>query len=111
MEKDRINKIVTVVSDRPMGSCHPIHKNIVYPVNYGYIPNIMANDGEEQDVYILGVNTSLKEFTGKVISIIHRKNDIEDKLVVVPENIVLSKAEILQSVYFQEQFFEIEIEM
>lgn len=102
-------KIVNVVIDRPLGSCHPTHKNIVYPVNYGYIPNIMANDGEEQDAYVLGINFPLKEFTGKVIAIIHRKNDIEDKLVVAPENIVLSKEEILQSVYFQEQFFEIEM--
>ena len=108
---DCMNKIVKVLVDRPLGSCHPTYKNIVYPVNYGYIPNIMANDGEEQDAYVLGVNFPLKEFTGKVIAIIHRKNDIEDKLVVVPENIVLSKEEILQSVYFQEQFFEIEIEI
>lgn len=106
-----LNKIVNVIVDRPLGSYHPTYKNIYYPVNYGYIPNEMAGDGEEQDVYILGVNIPLKEFTGKVIAIIRRKNDIEDKLVVVPENIVLSKEEILQKVYFQEQFFEIEIEM
>lgn len=106
-----LNKIVNVIVDRPLGSCHPAYKNIVYPVNYGYIPNAMAGDGEEQDAYILGINIPLKEFTGKVIAIIHRKNDIEDKLVVAPENIVLSKEEILRSLHFQEQFFEIEIEM
>ena len=111
MKKDRINKIVNVIIDRPLGSSHPTYQNIIYPVNYGYIPNVMAADGEEQDAYILGVTVPLKEFTGKVIAIIHRNNDIEDKFVVVPENIVLSKQEILESVYFQEQFFDIEIEM
>lgn len=106
-----LGKSVKVIVDRPLGSYHPKYKDIYYSVNYGYIEGVVALDGEEQDAYILGVNIALKEFTGKVIAIIHRKNDIEDKLVVAPENIVLSKEEILQSVYFQEQFFEIEIEL
>ena len=106
-----LGKIIKVIVDRPLGSHHPYYKDIYYSVNYGYVEDVIALDGEEQDAYILGVNVALKEFTGKVIAIIHRKNDIEDKLVVVPENIVLSKEEILQSVHFQEQFFEIEIEM
>lgn len=106
-----LGKSVKVIVDRPLGSYHPKYKDIYYSVNYGYIEGVVALDGEEQDAYILGVNIAIKEFTGKVIAIIHRKNDIEDKLVVAPENIVLSKEEILQSVYFQEQFFEIEIEL
>lgn len=31
-----IGKIVTVTVDRPLGSCHPEHKDIYYPINYGY---------------------------------------------------------------------------
>ena len=106
-----LGKIVKVVVDRPLGSVHPNHKDIVYTVNYGYVPKIMAGDGEEQDAYILGVDVPLSEFTGKVIAVIHRKNDIEDKWVVAPENLVLSKEEILEAVHFQEQYFDIEIEM
>lgn len=106
-----LGKIVKVVVDRPLGSVHPNHKDIVYTVNYGYVPKIMAGDGEEQDAYILGVDVPLSEFTGKVVAVIHRKNDIEDKWVVVPENLVLSKEEILEAVHFQEQYFDIEIEM
>ena len=97
-----LGKSVKIIVDRPLGSHHPKYKDIYYSVNYGYVEGVIALDGEEQDAYILGVNVALKDFTGKVIAIIHRKNDIEDKLVVVPENIVLSKEEILQSVYFQE---------
>ena len=106
-----LGKIVKVVVDRPLGSVHPNHKDIVYTVNYGYVPKIMAGDGEEQDAYILGVDVPLSEFTGKVVAVIHRKNDIEDKWVVAPENLVLSKEEILEAVHFQEQYFDIEIEM
>lgn len=106
-----LGKIVKVVVDRPLGSVHPNHKDIVYTVNYGYVPKIMAGDGEEQDAYILGVDVPLSEFTGKVVAVIHRKNDIEDKWVIVPENLVISKEEILEAVHFQEQYFDIEIEM
>lgn len=106
-----LGKIVKVVVDRPLGSVHPNHKDIVYTVNYGCVPKIMAGDGEEQDAYILGVDVPLSEFTGKVVAVIHRKNDIEDKWVVAPENLVISKEEILEAVHFQEQYFDIEIEM
>ncbi len=106
-----LGKIVKVVVDRPLGSVHPNHKDIVYTVNYGYVPKIMAGDGEEQDAYILGVDVPLSEFTGKVVAVIHRKNDIEDKWVVAPENLVISKEEILEAVHFQEKYFDIEIEM
>lgn len=106
-----IGKTVKVIIDRPIGSVHPNHKNIVYSTNYGYIPNLIAADGEEQDAYVIGIDKPLTVFTEKIIAIIHRKNDIEDKWVVAPENFVFSKGEIEKAVYFQEQFFEIEIEI
>ena len=67
-----IGDIVTVTVDRPLGSCHPKHKDIFYPINYGYIEGIPAPDGEEQDAYILGVNKAVEKFTGKIIAIVHR---------------------------------------
>ena len=106
-----LGKIVTVVVDRPLGSCHPKYKDLIYSVNYGYIPNIIASDGEEQDAYILGIDAPLKEFTGKVVAVIHRMNDIEDKWIVAPENAYFSKGEIIKKVAFQERFFDIEIIM
>ena len=80
-----IGAIVTVTVDRPLGSYHPEHREMYYPVNYGYIKGITAPDGEEQDAYILGVNKPVSEFTGKVIAVVHRYNDVEEKWVVAPE--------------------------
>ena len=105
-----LGKIVKVTVDRPMGTYHPKHKDIYYTINYGYIEGIMASDGEEQDAYILGVNKPVEEFTGKVIAIIHRLNDVEDKWVVVPEDELYSKEQIEEQVKFQEKYFEYEIE-
>ena len=81
-----LGKIVTVQVDRPIGY---LHGDILYPVNYGFVPGLMGGDGEEQDAYILGVDTPLSSFTGRVIAVIRRHNDCEDKLVVAPEGLSL----------------------
>lgn len=106
-----IGNIVKVIVDRPLGSYHPEHKDINYAVNYGYIPGILAPDGEEQDAYILGVYEPVSEFEGKVIAIILRLDDVEDKWVVAPKNASFTKEEIMQQVAFQEQYFQTEILM
>ena len=106
-----IGDTVKVIVDRPLGSYHPKHKDIYYPINYGYIEGIIAPDGEEQDAYILGVNEPVKEFVGKIIAIIHRKDDIEEKWIVAPEGITFTKEEKMQQVHFQEQYFKSEVRM
>lgn len=106
-----IGDTVKVTVDRPLGSYHPEHKDMYYPINYGYIEGIMSPDKEEQDVYILGVDEPVKEFTGRIIAIIHRLDDVEEKWVVAPENLFFSKEEIIAQVLFQEKYFQWEIEM
>lgn len=106
-----LGDIVKVIVDRPLGSYHPEHKEMYYPINYGFIEGITAPDGEEQDVYIIGVNQAVSEYTGKVIAIIHRYDDVEEKWVVAPENKSFTKEEILEQVHFQEKYFNSEIRM
>ena len=106
-----IGDIVNVTVDRPLGSFHPAHPDMYYPVNYGYIKGVMAPDGEEQDAYILGVDEPLRQFTGRIIAIIHRFDDVEEKWVVAPEGISFTKEEIAEQVQFQEQYFQTEIIM
>jgi inorganic pyrophosphatase len=103
-----LGKKVTVKVDRPLGSKHPEFK-ITYPVNYGFIPKTKAPDGEEIDSYLLGIDKPIKEFTGKCIAIIHRLDDEDNKLVVVPENINLTDEEIIKLTHFQEKFFKIKV--
>ena len=106
-----LGKIIKVTVDRPLGSYHPKHKDLYYPINYGYVEGIIAPDGEEQDVYILGVNEPVKEYIGRVIAIIHRYDDVEEKWVVAPENMYFTKEEIMEQVRFQEQYFDSEVRM
>lgn len=94
---------VTVIVDRPLGYRHG---DIVYPVNYGYIPRILAGDGESQDAYVLGITEPLSSFTGRVIGAVRRKNDREDKLIVAPEGLLLHQGQIAEAVHFQERYFD-----
>ena len=106
-----LGKIVKVIIDRPIGSRHPDYKDTVYPVNYGYIEGIIAGDGEEQDAYVLGVEHAVKTFTGRVIAVIHRDDDTEEKWVVAPDGLCFSEAEIKEQVNFQEKYFQYRIIM
>jgi len=103
-----LGKEVTVKIDRAMGSTHPKH-GFIYPVNYGYIPNTVSGDGEELDAYVLGVFEPVDIFDGKCIAIIHRTNDDDDKLIVVPQGKDYTNDAIEALVEFQEKFFEHEI--
>ena len=103
-----IGKIVKVKVDRPLNSKHPKH-GFVYPVNYGFVPNTISGDGEELDCYILGVDKPIEDFEGKCIAVLHRTNDNDDKLIIVPEGVNFSDEEIRKLTNFQEQYFESEI--
>ena len=103
---DVIGKKVHVIVDRPAGSFHPRNHDIYYPINYGYIEDIIAADGSGQDVYILGTSQPLKTFDGSVIAVYHRTNDIEDKWIVAAEDTDFPDEEILKSIHLVEQFFE-----
>ncbi len=105
-----LDKTITVTIDRPIGSVHPKHPDIIYPINYGYLKGEIAPDGKDLDVYILGISKPQTSFTGKVIAIIHRENDIEDKLVVAPEGFAYTQTEIIEVVQFQEQFYSSTVE-
>lgn len=108
MNQKYLNQTLTAKIDRPFGSKHPKH-GFIYPVNYGYIPNTTSGDGEELDCYILGVFEPVEEFTGKCIAIIHRTDDDDDKLILVPEGNNYSDDAINALTEFQERFFKHEI--
>ena len=106
MTQSYLGQSVGVKIDRPLGSTHPNHPAMHYPVNYGFIPGTLAPDGEELDAYVLGVDEPLESFEGICIAVIHRLDDQDDKLIVVPAGIRLTDEEIRAQTYFQEQYFE-----
>jgi len=109
--KSYLGKTVTVKIDRPIGYIHKKEKyTLTYKINYGYIPKVIGGDGEELDVYVLGVSEPVDEFTGVIIGIIHRENDVEDKLVAAPVGLKYNQAQIAEAVYFQEQYYRTRIE-
>jgi inorganic pyrophosphatase len=103
-----LNKKVTVKMDRPLGSKHP-NWDFKYELNYGYIPDTNAPDGSEVDAYVLGVDKPLDEFVGTCIAVINRKNDDDDKLIVVPDGQTFTDEQIIKLTNFQEQYFKSKI--
>jgi inorganic pyrophosphatase len=101
-----LGQTVKVAVDRPLGSRHPQHSHIYYLLNYGFVPGTLAPDGEGLDAYILGVFAPVDEFEGVCIAVLHRLDDDDDKLVVVPPGVTYSDAQILALTEFQERFFQ-----
>ena len=101
-----LGKTVDIEIDRPIGYVHHKgEKTLVYPINYGYIPGVLGGDDEELDVFLLGVDTPVESFTGRIIGIVYRADDVEDKLVMAPEGMTFSAQEIAQAVQFQEKYY------
>jgi inorganic pyrophosphatase len=108
LAKNLLKKKIKVVIDRPVNSRHPKY-NFIYESNYGYVEGVVSPDGEELDVYFLGVNKPLEKAEGIAIAVVHRIDDDDDKLIVVPEGVSLTNDEIEKDIKFQEQWFKHEI--
>ena len=100
-----IGEKVTIEIDRPLGSKHPTH-GFVYKVNYGFVPGVYAPDREYLDAYVLGIAEPINQFEGECIAIIHRLNDNDDKLIIVPIGVNYTNEQIRTATNFQEQFFQ-----
>ena len=99
-----IGETVEIRIDRPLGSRHP-KADLIFPVNYGFVPGEPAPDGDDRDAYLLGVFEPVETFTGRCIAVIHREDDDDDKLVVVPDGVEYTDEQILALTEFLERFF------
>ena len=102
-----LGQMVTVTVDRPVGF-HHVTKGIHldYTVNYGFLPGVLGGDGEEQDVYILGIAEPLEQFTGRIIGVVRRRDDNEDKFVAAPDGMEFTAAQIRKEIHFVEEYFD-----
>lgn len=101
-----IGKKVTVTIDRKIGSVHPKYNDTIYPINYGYVKGIIGGDGDFQDAYVLGIHEPIAEFSGVVIAVIKRDDDVEEKWVVAKEGVTFKKDYIEKITFFQEKFYQ-----
>jgi len=102
-----LGKTVKIEIDRPIGYVHHKgEKTLVYPINYGYIPGVLGGDGEELDVFLLGVDEPVSKYEGRIIGIVYRADDVEDKLVMAPDGVSFTAEEIARVVYFQEKYYK-----
>lgn len=107
--KSVIGREVEVTMDRPIGAEHPKHPGVFYPINYGYIENLMGGDGEEQDVYVLDKNEAVGKCKATVIAVVHRYDDNECKWVASFTGEKHTQREIENAINFQEKFHDSKI--
>lgn len=55
------------------------------------------------------MDEAIEKFTGKIIAVVHRNDDVEEKWIVAPEGMTFTKEEIMKQIYFQEQYFDSKI--
>ena len=105
--REYMGQTVTVTVDRPVGF-HHVTKGIHldYTINYGFLPGVIGGDGEEQDVYILGISQPLEHFTGRIIGVVRRGDDNEDKFVAAPDGMAFTAEQIMKEIYFVEKYFD-----
>ena len=96
---------VEIVIDEALKTKHPKH-DFIYTVNYAYVLNVISGDVEELDAYLLGVFDPVESYKGKCIAVIHRTNDDDDKIIVVPNGVNYTDEQIRALTEFQERFFD-----
>lgn len=101
---------VRIEIDRPIGYVHKKgEKTLTYPVNYGYIPGVIGGDGEELDVFLLGVDMPVREYTGRIIGAVYRRDDDEDKLIMSSGTKEFTLDEVRRLLYFSEKYYDSDI--
>ena len=107
-----LGKAVQIEIDRPVGYVHEKENySLTYPLNYGYIPKVYGGDGEELDVYLLGVKEPVKEYSARIIGAAYRKNDVEDKLIAAPYGMSFTAEEAYREIEFQEKWYDTEVKV
>ncbi len=107
--KEFLGKKIKVIFDRPLGTRHEKYKDLIYELNYGYIPNTLSGDGEELDAYYLDSEIPLKEAYGICIAYLKRESEDDDKLILIKEGVFYTDEEILKKINFCEKFFKVKI--
>lgn len=104
-----MSRLINVTIDRPIG--YRNEQGTIYPINYGYVENIIGGDGEEQDAYIISntVNGPIESFEGVLIAIVKRHDDHETKWIISTPGETYTTEELNDKVQFIEQYFDTSI--
>jgi len=102
-----LGKNITVKLNRETSENYPNFNDGIYPLNCGYIENLIINEDNKdkiQDAYVIG-GADYKmadEFNGKIIAFISRNtvNGLHKSFIVAKENMIYYKPDISEAVKF-----------
>lgn len=79
-EMGKLIQTSPIIIDRPKGAPHPRYPEYIYPLDYGYLENTTAGDGDGIDVWIGSLES--KTLTGILCTFDKIERDAEIKLLV-----------------------------
>ena len=97
LEMQALLSSAQVIIDRPRGQPHPRYPELIYPLDYGYLADTAAGDGEGIDVWI-GTPGS-RTLTGILCTFDKVKLDAEVKLLAG-----CNPADVETIVHFNDRF-------
>ncbi len=77
---DRLVAACPVVVDRPRNSHHPRYRDLIYPLDYGYLDATRAGDGGGVDVWV--GSAPARGVTAVLCTVDLHKRDVELKLLL-----------------------------
>ena len=104
-----LGRRVRVLVDRPLGTTHPHHPDLLYTLDSGELPGTLSGNLLPIDAYLLGWSAPVAEAVVTVIAVIVRADDMKDKLAVARDGSIWSDLQILSAVHFQEQYFQVRL--
>ena len=76
IETSNVRKAVTVIVEHPAGSRDPENRQYVYPLNCGYVQQVLEEENRWQDACVLGVEEPVEWFDGEVKAAVHLSDRI-----------------------------------
>lgn len=102
-----LGRQVWVTVEHKLGSNHPEHG--VYPLNCGYVSEVLQQENEWQDAYIIGVNHPVDIFQGEVIATLRQPGEAAGRWVVATPGTRMSEADIRRLTAFGEKADNVKI--
>jgi inorganic pyrophosphatase len=106
---DALDELVTQGDsrvDRPRGTVHPRHAEVVYPLDYGYIRGTQASDGGGIDVF--RGSASGAGVVGAYVTVDRHKRDLEAKILIdcTPDEAVVAGEFLAGALHLSPHFIE-----
>lgn len=100
--EDMLSTSVRIIIDHPYGSWHPSIPDLLMPCNMGYVDELMLEQGEIVNAYVLNEFEPLETFQGYVVGILY-ENQTSYCRFIVSKSFEITKQQAIMTIAPMEQ--------